>query len=127
MFTKKQHIVRKTIIVSVSCILGILTTVFAAATYDANIQSRAGAMLKSIRSNASTLAPSEKVAYYTLVHNNIQSLIQVLTGVDTNVSAEIGTSVGLDDGSVINQITNTGTTGTGVSSTGTTVVPAGTG
>ncbi len=117
MHTKKQHIVRKTIIVSVSFLLGIVSTVIAAATYDANIQTRATKMFNTIKSNASTLATADQQAYYTLVRLNIQSLIQVLTSVDSSLMVELGTPSGLDDESVIDEITNTGTTNTGVTNT----------
>ena len=65
MHTKKQHIVRKTIIVSVSFLLGIVSTVIAAATYDANIQTRATKMFNTIKSNANTLATADQQAYYS--------------------------------------------------------------
>jgi len=110
MYTKKQHIVRKTIIVSVSFLLGIVSTVIAAATYDANIQTRATKMFNTIKSNASTLATADQQAYYTLVHLNIQSLIQVLTSVDSSLMLELGTTPDLEDDVIVNQITNTGTT-----------------
>ena len=110
MHTKKQHIVRKTIIVSVSFLLGIVSTVIAAATYDANIQTRATKMFNTIKSNASTLATADQQAYYTLVHLNIQSLIQVLTSVDSSLMVELGSTPDIEDDTVIDQITNTGTT-----------------
>ena len=117
MHTKKQHIVRKTIIVSVSFLLGIVSTVIAAATYDANIQTRATKMFNTIKSNASTLATADQQAYYTLVRLNIQSLIQVLTSVDSSLMLELGTTQELDDDTITGQITNTGTsTNTGATS-----------
>ena len=111
MYTKKQHIVRKTIIVSLSFILGFASAVFAAATYDANVQSRAAAMMKTIKSNASTLAPVDQTAYYTLVRLNIESLIQVLMSVNSSLDVEIGSISELNDANILNQITNVSTTG----------------
>jgi len=105
MHTKKQHIVRKTIIVSVSFILGIVSTVIAAATYDANIQTRATKMFNTIKSNASTLATADQQAYYTLVRLNIESLIQVLMSVNSSLDIELGTISELNDSSVLSQIT----------------------
>ena len=104
MHTKKQHIVRKTIIVSVSFILGIVSTVIAAATYDANIQTRATKMFNTIKSNASNLAEADQKAYFTLVHLNIQSLMQVLTSVDASLDIELGTISELSDPSILEQI-----------------------
>ena len=82
MYTKKQHIVRKSLIIITSFALGVATTAIAAAVYDASIQSRADAMLSTIRSNASTLSSVDRPAYYGLVRSNIQSLISVLNAVD---------------------------------------------
>lgn len=109
MHTKKQHIVRKTIIISVSFILGIVSTVIAAATYDANIQTRATKIFDAIENNAKNFTEIDKKAYYTLVRLNIQSLIQVLGIVDKTLMIELGIIPDLDDDSIIDQITNTGT------------------
>jgi len=89
MYTKKQHIIRKTTIVVASFLIGIVSTVFAAATYDATIQSRATSMFNAIKSNADVMDPRDVSSYYTLVHLNILSLIQVLTSLDTSITAEI--------------------------------------
>ena len=86
MYTKKQHIMRKSLIVVSAFVLGVATTALAAAVYDANIQSRADAMLATIRSNASTISASDRPAYYSLVRSNIQSLISVLNTVDSTLA-----------------------------------------
>ena len=86
MYTKKQHIVRKTLIVLLSFTGGIITTVLASAVYDANVQSRANTIFSTIKSNATTMDPLDTTSYYTLVRMNIKSLIQVLTLVDENVA-----------------------------------------
>lgn len=116
MHNKKQHIVRKTIIVLGSFVFGIVGTVIAAATYDANIQNRVSSMMKSIRTNASTLAPTDTASYYTLVHLNIQSLLQVLTSVDQNLMVELGTVSEIEDANVLRQIV--GNTGASSNNTG---------
>ena len=83
-------------------------------------------MFNTIKSNASNLAEADQKAYFTLVHLNIQSLMQVLTSVDANLMLELGTTQDLDDDTITGQITNTGTTtntgstGTGTTGTGTT-------
>lgn len=89
MYTKKQHIIRKSLIIGSSFLLGIATTAIAAAVYDANIQSRADAMFATIESNAHTISASDRPAYYSLVRMNISSLIQVLTLVDDKVSTKL--------------------------------------
>jgi hypothetical protein len=69
-------------IATISFISGILITVVAAATYDAAIQSRAAKLLTAIKTNASDLTSEDAVAYYSVVRENIKSLIAVLTEVD---------------------------------------------
>lgn len=68
-------------------------------------------MMKSIKTNASTLAPADASAYYTLVHLNIQSLLKVLISVDEGLLAEISSIPELEDANVLTQIAgNTGVT-----------------
>lgn len=87
MYTKKQHIISKSLIIIASFVLGVTTTAIAASVYDASIQSRADAMIATIKSNASTLNPADAPAYYSLVRANIQSLISVLKTVDNGLVA----------------------------------------
>lgn len=67
----------------------MITTVLAAAVYDANIQSRANKIFDTIRSNASIMDPLDIPAYYSLVRMNVASLMQVLTLVDDKIDIEL--------------------------------------
>ena len=109
MYTRKQHILRKSMIILVSFVFGIVTTVIAAATYDANIQARADKIFATIKSNASSMDPLDVTSYYTLVRINIASLMQVLTVVDDGIAVQLGEIPGLDD-DLLDDITNTGVT-----------------
>lgn len=82
MHSKSHHALRIGMIATISFISGILITVVAAATYDAAIQSRAAKLLTAIKTNASDLTSEDAVAYYSVVRENIKSLIAVLTEVD---------------------------------------------
>ena len=105
MYSTKQHIVRKSLIVLVSFIWGIATTVLASAFYDANVQSRATKMFTAITNNANQLDPKDVPTYYNLVHLNIQSLMQVLTSVDTSVMAALS-QTSIDDDTVAWQVSD---------------------
>ncbi len=107
MFTRKQHIVRKTLIVATSFLMGATLTLFAASVYDASVQTRATKIFESIKTNASSMNQADSMAYYSLVRMNIKSLIEVLTLVETNLSGEINTGSSTLTGST--QQTNTGT------------------
>ena len=89
MFTRKQHIVRKTLIIASSFVMGATLTLFAASAYDASVQTRATKIFESIKSNAATMNDVDSAAYYTLVRMNIKTLIEVLSLVETNLSGEI--------------------------------------
>lgn len=67
----------------------MITTVLATGVYDTNVQSRANAMVDTIKSNASTMDPLDVSSYYSLVRMNISSLMQVLTVVDGKVAIEL--------------------------------------
>jgi hypothetical protein len=86
MFTRKQHIVRKTLIVATSFLMGATLTLFAASVYDASVQTRATKIFESIKTNASSMNQADSMAYYSLVRMNIKTLIEVLTLVETNLS-----------------------------------------
>ncbi len=88
-YTRKQQFLRKGFIFFLSFTCGIISTVVAAAVYDANVQSRANTIFNSIQSIAGTLDESDVPSYYNLVRMNIASLIQVLTLVDTKVALEL--------------------------------------
>lgn len=119
MYTKKQHIMRKSLIIVTSFVLGVATTAIAAAVYDANIQSRADAMLATIRSNASTLSPADTPAYYSLVRSNIQSLIAVLNTVDSALVKTIAVAP-------VSPVSGSNPTTTPVTASGANIKPSGT-
>lgn len=87
MHTKSHQFLRKGTIAIVSFISGVAITVVAAATYDATIQDRSAKMLAAIKSNALNLTPEDAVAYYSLVRENVKTLIAVLTEVDKGLAA----------------------------------------
>lgn len=87
MHTKSRKALRIGMITSISFISGIIVTIVAAATYDATIQSRALKMLTAIKSNAQELSPEDAGAYYSLVRENIKSLIAVLSEVDKGLAS----------------------------------------
>lgn len=89
MYTKKQHIVRKTIITCLAFVWGMTSTVLAVAVYDANVQSRANIIVDIIKTNANTLSQSDTSAYYALVRMNIKTLIEVLNQVDQKLVEEL--------------------------------------
>ncbi len=113
MYTRKQHIIRKAIITLVTFTGGVISTVIASAIYDASIQSRATTILATIDSNASTMDPIDVVSYYTLVHMNIESLMQVLSVVDNTLTEKLSIASKLDGTGTATQITSTGITNTG--------------
>jgi hypothetical protein len=112
-YSKKQHITRKAIIICLAFAWWMISTVLAAAVYDANIQSRATAILATIDSNASAMDPMDVVSYYTLVHMNIESLMQVLSVVDSSLTEKLSIASNLDGTSVTTQTSNTGFSNTG--------------
>ena len=91
MYTKKHHIVRKTIITCLAFAWGMTSTVLAVAVYDANVQSRANTIVDVIKSNANTLSQSDASAYYALVRMNIKTLIEILNQVDHKLVEELNT------------------------------------
>ncbi len=105
-------------IIFLSFILGMITSVYAIET----IQSRADAMLVSIRDNAKDMTEANKMLYYFFVHQSIGSLKQVLDTVDTSLLADIGAVPWLEDNTILAQIsgTQTATTGTQAVQTATT-------
>ncbi|MBX9808908.1 hypothetical protein K2X92_00780 [Candidatus Gracilibacteria bacterium] len=114
MYSKKQHIARKTIITCLAFAGGMISTVLAAAVYDANVQSRANTIFDVIKKNASTMDQSDSTAYYNLVRLNIKSLVEVLTAVDGKILTELGSTLpGLDDIDIIGELTGTGNIGSG--------------
>lgn len=104
--------VRKTIITLITFVWGMITTVLAAAVYDANIQSRANKIFDTIRSNASIMDPLDIPAYYSLVRMNVASLMQVLTLVDDKIDIELWVISWQGDGGLLGDITGAGNTGT---------------
>lgn len=110
MYTKKQHIARKTIIILITFVWGVITTVLATGVYDTNVQSRANAMVDTIKSNASTMDPLDVSSYYSLVRMNISSLMQVLTVVDGKVAIELWLASSTTTGSITGWNQNTGST-----------------
>ncbi len=79
---------RKTLIVIMAFVTGIMTTAFAASLYDtASIKQRSDNILSAIKTNAAKLDPAQVPAYYALVLMNVRSLVAVLGQVDTGIIA----------------------------------------
>ncbi|MBX9808907.1 hypothetical protein K2X92_00775 [Candidatus Gracilibacteria bacterium] len=103
-----KHIIRKSVIVGLSFAVGVVSTVFAAATYDISVQTRANTIFDVIKKNASTMDQSDSIAYYNLVRLNIKSLVEVFSVVDASIVGELGLVKITTTGSIIIGNQNTG-------------------
>ena len=109
-YMQLKRFIKKIFIFFWACTIGITLTIIASASYDASINERAIMLTNALKWNAEWLSPEDRSLYYVLVHENIKTLISVLTQVDLLLGDDYKNNAPSD---------GTGTPGTGTPGTGT--------